>query len=106
VSILDTTIPSVGGFSTFQAPATRITSGDFVVGYIAANPVGIYRAELDQVSASQQRSYISFDGFTFNIIDDYGSSTTVERMRVGVVHLECQARRETGRNSDRVALYS
>jgi hypothetical protein len=53
----------------YAVPARTITSGDFVVGFSVANPAGVYPADLDKLSPSQQRSYISPDGINFTLLD-------------------------------------
>ncbi|MBS1824706.1 MAG: choice-of-anchor D domain-containing protein [Acidobacteria bacterium] len=45
-----------------------ITSGDFLVGFSAINPAGVYPVVVDTV-ASRQRSYISSDGAVFRLLD-------------------------------------
>ncbi|MFN7935183.1 MAG: choice-of-anchor D domain-containing protein [Bryobacteraceae bacterium] len=56
--------------SFIEIPVTPLTiaSGDFLVGFSAANPAGVYPAVVDTV-ASKQRSYISSDGTLFRLLD-------------------------------------
>ncbi len=75
--LVPATIASTGTFSTYTVPDTTITSGDFVVGFLVSpNPAGVYPADLDQVTPSKKKSYLSSDGFTFTVVDTYGASTT------------------------------
>jgi hypothetical protein len=67
--VVNTTISKLDTFVSYTVPARTINSGDFVVGFVAANPPGVYPADLDQSSPSQLRSYISIDGVNFYVID-------------------------------------
>ena len=56
-------------FSEIAMTPVTITSGDFVVGFSAVNPAGVYPVVLDTGSSSKQRSYLSNDGTTFRLAD-------------------------------------
>lgn len=69
---LASTASSVAGtdqFNSFKVTPITIQSGDFVVGFSAANPVNFYLMAVDTSSASKQRSYISTDGRSFTPVD-------------------------------------
>lgn len=70
INVANATVSSRGVFTTYPMPPLTITSGDFVVGFITENPVGIYPADLDDITLSQRRSYVSLDGVSFDLIDD------------------------------------
>jgi hypothetical protein len=46
---------------------------DFVVGYMVPNALGAYPADLDGITASQGRSYLSNDGQNFVLLDSIPS---------------------------------
>jgi hypothetical protein len=74
---IDLTASKIGAldqFVTYAVPARTITSGDFLVGFIVQNPPNIFPADVDQLTPSQLRSYISGDGLTFSILDTFGPS--------------------------------
>ncbi len=62
-------VSALDQFVTYAVPARTITSGDFVIGFMVANPANVYPAELDQLTKSQRRSYASSDGFNFFLLD-------------------------------------
>jgi len=61
-------------FVTYTVPSRTITSGDFLVGFMVQNPQNVYPADVDQLTPSQLRSYISSDGLSFSILDTFGPS--------------------------------
>ena len=65
IDLTSSKISALDQFVTYPVPARTITSGDFLVGFIVQNPPNIYPADLDQLTPSQLRSYISGDGLTF-----------------------------------------
>lgn len=52
-------------FVDFTVAPITINSGDFIVGFSMANPVGVYPVATDTNSPAQGRSYISQDGSRF-----------------------------------------
>jgi hypothetical protein len=69
INLTQSSVVALDALINFTVPQRTITSGDFVVGFMVQNPAGIYPAELDRGSASQQRSYISSDGVNFVQLD-------------------------------------
>ena len=65
---------ALGVLNTYvvSTPIT-ITAGDFLVGFMTSNPVGVFPADQDQVTPSQGRSYVSTDGLTFTLLDSFSS---------------------------------
>lgn len=79
---LQRTSANISAVETFvEVPVTAITinSGDFLVGFAAANPAGVYPAVVDG-AASKQRSYIGSDGANFSLLD----STSVGAGNFGI----------------------
>jgi hypothetical protein len=68
------TVNALGVLNTYvvSTPIT-ITAGDFLVGFMTSNPVGVFPADQDQVTPSQGRSYVSTDGLTFTLLDSFSS---------------------------------
>jgi hypothetical protein len=64
----NTTITAQEIFVEIAVPALTITGGDFVVGYSAANPPGVYPVAMD-TATSHQRSYIGTDSAVLTLID-------------------------------------
>jgi hypothetical protein len=64
-----TSVGTTGLFNSYQTPATTIQSGDFVVGFTTANPPNIFPGAIDTTPPSRQKSYLSFDGVTFQQLD-------------------------------------
>jgi hypothetical protein len=58
-----------GAFAEFPVNPITIQSGDFVVGFNLNNPAGVLPMANDTSSTYQARSYVSFDGNTFQLID-------------------------------------
>ena len=56
-------------FSEIPVPPLTISSGDFLVGFSAPNPAGIYPMVVDTTSGSKARSYLSSNGATFLLAD-------------------------------------
>ena len=56
-------------FNSFKVTPITIQSGDFVVGFSAANPPNFYLMAVDTSSGSKQRSYIGTDGRSFTPLD-------------------------------------
>jgi hypothetical protein len=52
-------------FETFAVPPITISSGDFVVGFVVNNPVGLFPMSYDTTAPAQRRSYVSPDGGGF-----------------------------------------
>src|SRR5271157_1690643 len=69
---LPATVTALGSFDTYTVSPMTIASGDFMVGFEVDNPAGIYPADVDTSSPSQQRSYYSTDGVTFGLLDAAG----------------------------------
>ena len=69
IDLVPTILAAKDTFITYSVPARTITSGDFVVGFMVANPANIYPADLDDLSPSQRRSFTSNDGLTFVLLD-------------------------------------
>ncbi|MDP8979665.1 MAG: choice-of-anchor D domain-containing protein [Acidobacteriota bacterium] len=69
IDLTSSKLSSLDQFVTYTVPARTITSGDFVVGFVVQNPANVYPADLDQITASQQRSYVSSNGLTFTLLD-------------------------------------
>src|SRR6185436_18952052 len=69
IDFVPATITALNALSTYGVPSRTITSGDFVVGLVVQNPQGVYPAELDRITPSQRRSYVSNGGATFTLID-------------------------------------
>jgi uncharacterized protein (TIGR03437 family) len=68
------TVNALGVLNTYviSTPIT-ITAGDFLVGFMTSNPVGVFPADQDQITPSQGRSYVSTDGLTFTLLDSFSS---------------------------------
>lgn len=66
------TVSALDRFVTYNVPARTITSGDFVVGFLAANPPNVFPADQDQLTASQKRSYVSTNGLNYTLLDTGG----------------------------------
>ncbi len=60
---------ALGTFSTYPVNPVTITSGDFVVGFMVDNAIGIYPADTDVSGPSQTRSYYAAGGFAFTLLD-------------------------------------
>jgi hypothetical protein len=69
IDFVPATITALNALSTYGVPSRTIASGDFVVGFVVQNPQGVYPAELDRITPSQRRSYVSNGGATFTLID-------------------------------------
>jgi hypothetical protein len=81
-----TSVGTIGEFNTFEAPAgTTIPSGDFVVGFTSGNPAGLFPGSLDTTTPNRQRSYVSLDGITFQLLDsgNVGIRATVDLAAAG-----------------------
>src|SRR4029077_9438377 len=63
LALAPTQVLSLGAFSTYPVNPVTITSGDFVVGFMVDNPVGIYPADTDVSAPSQMRSYYAAGDF-------------------------------------------
>lgn len=63
-------VAALDQFANYTVPSRTITSGDFVVGFLAANPANVYPADLDQLTASKRRAYTSTNGLNFTLLDD------------------------------------
>lgn len=68
------TVSALGTFVTYNVAARTITSGDFVVGFLTANPPKVYPADQDQLTDSKQRSYYSTDGVNYTLLDTGGAA--------------------------------
>jgi hypothetical protein len=71
------TITRRGSFNVFRLSSSlssqlTIYSGDFVVGFLVNNPPNMLPGDLDSISPSQRRSYASFNGVQFTVVDDAG----------------------------------
>ncbi|MBI3209167.1 MAG: choice-of-anchor D domain-containing protein [Candidatus Solibacter usitatus] len=62
-------VTRLGDFHTFAVTPLTIRGGDFVVGFVSANPAGSFPADLDDIPPSQRRSYVSANGQNFLLID-------------------------------------
>jgi hypothetical protein len=64
-----TIVGAVGQFNSYDTPVTTIQSGDFVLGFTSANPPNVFPAALDTTPPNRQRSYVSLDGVSFQLLD-------------------------------------
>ncbi len=60
--------PPQNGFKAYPVPNVTITTGDFVVGFRITAASNLFPVLFDQVSANQNRSYLSFDGSNFDLV--------------------------------------
>ena len=65
-------VNTIGQLNSYDAPPVTIQSGDFVVGFVAANPANFFIMAEDLSSGSKGRSYLSNDGVTFSLVDSLG----------------------------------
>ena len=68
------TVTALDTYVSYAVAARTIASGDFFVGFVVQNPVGIYPADEDQATPSQGRSYTSSDGATFALLDSISAN--------------------------------
>jgi hypothetical protein len=64
-------VTTAGQFNTYSVTPITIQSGDFVVGFSAANTPNVFPAAVDTLSGSKLRSYVSLDGVNFSLIDTF-----------------------------------
>jgi hypothetical protein len=64
-------VTTAGQFNTYSVTPITIQSGDFIVGFTAANTPNTFPAAVDTSSGSKLRSYISLDGVNFNLLDTF-----------------------------------
>ena len=62
-------VNATGQLNSYDVAPITIQSGDFVVGFLAANPPNYFIMAEDISSGSKQRSYLSTDGATFALTD-------------------------------------
>ncbi len=62
---LSSTVVGFGRFVEYTVPDVTITSGDFLVGFMTANPAGTFPASVDSTPPNRNRSYASTDGAAF-----------------------------------------
>ena len=65
-------VTALDRFVEYAVTPITIQSGDFIVGFSALNPPGIYPAAVDATPPLKLRSYISSDAATFRLIDSTG----------------------------------
>ena len=63
--VLDSIVPTLGSYATFDVPDITINSGDFVVGFRLTHLRGQFPIALDSTTPFSQRSYVSTNGITF-----------------------------------------
>lgn len=69
IDVVQGAVTALDTFVTYTVPQRTITSGDFVVGFTVQNPANIYPGEVDTITGSQHRSYVSGDAQTFILLD-------------------------------------
>jgi hypothetical protein len=69
-------------FIEYAVPPITITSGDFLVGFSAANPAGIFPASLDRTPPARDRSYIGTSAASIRFLAEANDGNLAIRARV------------------------